>query len=610
MYLRELFVKNSGPLRELHVNFAFASDGSPIPHLIVGRNGTGKTNLLSLIADALMEGASNVYTDILGMSGMSRNYFRLVGGSTLTYDESGGFSALRFEHKGQPYFYREIVGSVTSSEAQQLAPSTLGPAVTWADTERNSKGFPIPEEIVRSAYEQGSNVFFPASRSEIPHWLNRDTMTDDVFNTSDRFNKALNKPIYVEHGIDKFVQWLLGVLTESRAVIGLVADPNNPGQMTLGISDGLVYGQANNMLSFANRMLRAIVDDDQASFYWAGRHQPRKIGVVSGGRKIAVGLDSLSGGQATLLSLFGTVLMYGDAAGIEPQALEGIVVVDELDAHMHIDLQRRALPELIALFPRIQFITSCHSPFFALGMEKIFPEGGVRIIELPTGMVVDAEAYEEFENALDALRDTRTFEEKLRVSLTNEEQPIIWLAGETDVPYFKTAAKLLGFSYLEDYFQWIGATGESGSGTNTGDNGLKAVVKFLKANPDFTSRRIAIVYDHDANQINEHFGSIDTIGIQKIEGAVAEKGIENLLPPEAFIESDFKINKVPSGIKDQPKIIPEIRKRVLCDRLCGPEADQKNFVNFRPVLERIAAVLPPPEGQGMTEPSGGAPTGQ
>ena len=112
MYLRELFIKNSGPVRELQAQLAFTSDGLPIPHLIVGRNGSGKTNLLSLIADALMEGAANVYTDILTQAGVGRNWFRIVGGKTTSYNESGSFSILRFEHDGQQYFYERALGRI------------------------------------------------------------------------------------------------------------------------------------------------------------------------------------------------------------------------------------------------------------------------------------------------------------------------------------------------------------------------------------------------------------------------------------------------------------------------------------------------------------------
>jgi AAA15 family ATPase/GTPase len=43
--------------------------------------------------------------------------------------------------------------------------------------------------------------------------------------------------------------------------------------------------------------------------------------------------------------------------------LEGIVLIDEIETHLHIELQKKILPFLIKLFPKIQFIVSTHSPF-------------------------------------------------------------------------------------------------------------------------------------------------------------------------------------------------------------------------------------------------------
>lgn len=38
-------------------------------------------------------------------------------------------------------------------------------------------------------------------------------------------------------------------------------------------------------------------------------------------------------------------------------------MIDELEAHLHIDLQKKIFPFLTRFFPRIQFIVSTHSPF-------------------------------------------------------------------------------------------------------------------------------------------------------------------------------------------------------------------------------------------------------
>ena len=48
----------------------------------------------------------------------------------------------------------------------------------------------------------------------------------------------------------------------------------------------------------------------------------------------------------------------------------GIVIIDEVDVHLHIIQQTQFLPKSIKLFPKIQFILTTHSPFFILGLNK------------------------------------------------------------------------------------------------------------------------------------------------------------------------------------------------------------------------------------------------
>ncbi|WP_197506056.1 AAA family ATPase [Mycobacterium sp. ACS4054] len=594
MYLRELFIKNSGPIRELHLEMAFTPDGLPIPHLIVGRNGSGKTNLLSLMADALMEGAATVYSDILTHTGFSRNWFRIVGVKTTSYNEPGSFSILRFEHDEQQYLYNEHAG-FTAEEVKAMAPESLRGIVHWGDDDKNGKAFAMPKDVVRAVYQNGAHAFFPSSRSEAPFWLNQQSIFEDMFDSTERYSHNLNKPIYVEHGVDSFAQWLLGVLTESRTRVNPVATQDNPNQFMLNAMDGDIplWVDASQRLSAANRLLQAIMGDPEAYFYWAGRRQPRKVGVASGNRVLAAGLDGLSGGQSSLLAIFGTILRYADVTGLLPQNVTGLVVIDELDAHMHIELQTTAVPRLVAMFPRVQFVISSHSPFFALGMEKRFSEERLRIIDVSTGLTLSAESYAEFDSAMAALMETRAFEAEIGKSLAASQTPVVWLAGETDVPYFKTAAKLLGYPQLINYFEWIGVPGKSGGGEYTGDDNLKAAIKFLKANQRFTSRTVVAVFDNDANQVDAQFGSVHVIALEKIEGAAVEPGIENLLPADVFTPEVLHDKEIPSGIVGKPKIIPEVRKTLLADKLCGDDADPANFQNFEPYLNRINYIINP-----------------
>lgn len=48
----------------------------------------------------------------------------------------------------------------------------------------------------------------------------------------------------------------------------------------------------------------------------------------------------------------------------------GIVLIDEIETHLHLELQRLVLPMLTKLFPNIQFIVTTHSPFVLNSLEN------------------------------------------------------------------------------------------------------------------------------------------------------------------------------------------------------------------------------------------------
>ena len=51
-------------------------------------------------------------------------------------------------------------------------------------------------------------------------------------------------------------------------------------------------------------------------------------------------------------------------------SMPGIVFIDEIEAHLHLDMQRKILPLLIKLFPYVQFIVSTNSPFVVNSIEN------------------------------------------------------------------------------------------------------------------------------------------------------------------------------------------------------------------------------------------------
>src|ERR1019366_8315827 len=107
-------------------------------------------------------------------------------------------------------------------------------------------------------------------------------------------------------------------------------------------------------------------------------------------------------------------------------------IVDEIDSHIHVDLQHKILPSLIELFPKIQFIVSSHSPFFVLGMKQRFGEDGFQLVEMPGGNIVASETYAEFGKAMEVLAATEAFNKELLSQTSKTGVPLVFAEGETD----------------------------------------------------------------------------------------------------------------------------------------------------------------------------------
>ena len=67
-------------------------------------------------------------------------------------------------------------------------------------------------------------------------------------------------------------------------------------------------------------------------------------------------IDAVSGGIASIIDLAWQIYNYSDKN--EPF----IVLIDEIESHLHPTMQRNILPNLLQAFPYVQFIVSTHSP--------------------------------------------------------------------------------------------------------------------------------------------------------------------------------------------------------------------------------------------------------
>jgi len=75
------------------------------------------------------------------------------------------------------------------------------------------------------------------------------------------------------------------------------------------------------------------------------------------------GLNELSDGYSSLLAIVTELILRMEAHSVKAYDMQGIVLIDEIETHLHVELQKKILPFLVDFFPKIQFIVTTHSPF-------------------------------------------------------------------------------------------------------------------------------------------------------------------------------------------------------------------------------------------------------
>lgn len=51
--------------------------------------------------------------------------------------------------------------------------------------------------------------------------------------------------------------------------------------------------------------------------------------------------------------------------------MPGIVLIDEIETHLHLELQRQIMDILTGIFPNLQFVVTTHSPFILNSLENV-----------------------------------------------------------------------------------------------------------------------------------------------------------------------------------------------------------------------------------------------
>ena len=598
MYLTHALVLNSGPLSKLEWNLEFHEDGRPKATLLVGKNGSGKSNFLAFLTDALIELAARNFSDVAPQYHTGgHKWHRVIGSATMRTGAEFELALLRMEHEGNDFTYVSKGGQVAKSDIQERL-GAFPHAPNW-QPEGHHKAVAGPDQPIDLIFRRGCYVSFPTDRVEKPYWSGQTASKDDS-DFTDQFSNELKKPILVRSSISELKPWLVDVLLD-QMIDGTALVGNRPAARQ-ALADAIANHTA---LTNVNSLLRTILGEPEARLVRTGRQSgSRKLMVFKGNDVLLPSLDAFSSGQAMLFGMFGTILKYADAGNVvKPTSeMEGIVAIDEVDAHLHADLQYDTLPRLMGLFPKIQFILSAHSPLFPLGMERMFGEESFSLLEMPFGNRINAERFSEFLTSFEYLKATRSFDDTVLKRASQLQRPQIYCEGQTDPKYFQTAAELLGFNQLQDFadFDWIGVMA-NGHAKDGGEGQLRQAKKILSNNPSILKSHTVLLFDCDVNdqQSDEALLHVRVLK-QDTANNLCDKGVENLLPAEVFEEQFFEISTVYDGANQTTKRV--LKKTALCEYLCDEKRSAEDFEGFRSALEMLTAtVFPQDDGANPEE---------
>lgn len=182
-------------------------------------------------------------------------------------------------------------------------------------------------------------------------------------------------------------------------------------------------------LRFRNA-LRALLDDESIELRYDYKNY--NFLIEQKGRN-PYGLDELSDGYSAIIGIVADLILRMDRNWLLKGELsqydaEGVVLIDELETHLHVELQRKILPFLTEFFPRIQFIITTHSAYILNSISNtcIYDlEKQVRFTDFSSYSVDDiAEGYLDATAFSDELqKKTKRYQELCdRTDLSDEER--------------------------------------------------------------------------------------------------------------------------------------------------------------------------------------------
>ncbi|WP_081702916.1 AAA family ATPase [Desulfuromonas sp. TF] len=600
MLLKRLEVENIGPISKVEIDFP-KNDEKPKPLVVVGENGSGKSILLSHLVNTLLVGKQEVFEDVEIEKGKVYKY------RSPKYVKSGehySFSNVEFESGEKVQEWQLVLPRIEFEE--KFGFTSIRREWNEINSEENShfkSTFDAGSNSTKQIFKNQCCLYFPVNRFEEPAWLNLENLkAKAVYTDLKRITGFSNREVICTSPLKNNNNWLLDLIFDRQLFdiktqnIPLPLPPGQP-QTVVPIFAGFA-GQSASIYEAVLKVLRVILRESGNIRLGAGTRQNRQISVMKDEKVWVPNLFQLSTGEVQLLNLFLSIVRDYDLSEGEFKDLNdirGIVIIDEIDSHLHTVHQTEVLPQLIKSFPNVQFVITTHSPLFLLGMESLFGEDGFEVLNMPTGDRVSPSDFSEFIAAYEAFKETTKYRAEIKSELERHSKPIVFVEGDYDIRYLNKAAEYLGKKELLDKVQI-----KDGDGFGNLDKVWKSYNNSVSG---VVPNKIILIYDCDTNKQDTEKNLVYKRVVPQVNQNPIRVGIENLFSvatinkveeanPRYIDIHEEQISRIRGETNTVPasKSVNKSEKGNMCDWLCE-NGSPDDFAGFEVVFQIIEQII-------------------
>ena len=333
---------------------------------------------------------------------------RLLADETLSFEDGPG---------GKPRLWTAIVGEnglCKSTILQSIALAALGPTLATAvaqDSQRfRAAGSDDRSAVIQATFEDDAGVF--SSRLTVhrgrhdfegggrhdgngPRHRSGPRSYDEPFSIHEEPGEDYLPPppsrgdpdigtdfisdvrarrtpgwFLVGYGVGRYLAAPGEVSPLRDPIVDRVRGLFDPRHKMLGLNFSRAFSSQRHAMRFGRTLrtvLRTAADGGELlpGFLSIDLKTVETVSIRVGERNLHIPAGWLSDGHQAVIAWIADLLghaMFESAASGDPAELEGIVLLDEIDLHLHPTWQRQIVSLLRRAFPRLQFVVTTHSP--------------------------------------------------------------------------------------------------------------------------------------------------------------------------------------------------------------------------------------------------------